>query len=59
MKIELELAEPEAAALAQFVKRLSWSEIRACAVSDKEADEIRSAVSALQDALEHAGFAPR
>ncbi|WP_445224734.1 DUF7706 family protein [Erwinia sorbitola] len=46
-------------ALAQLVKRLSWSELRACAVSDDEAYEIKYAVHKLQNALTEAGFAPR
>ncbi len=57
--IELRLAEGQAEALAQFVKRVGWSEFRANAVDDDEAREIRAAVDALQRALAEAGFAPR
>ena len=57
--IELHLAEGQAEALAQFVKRVGWSEFRANAVDDAEAYEIRAAVDALQRALAEAGFAPR
>ena len=55
--IELHLVE--AHALAQFVKRVGWSEFRVNAVDDAEASEIRAAVDALQRALAEAGFAPR
>ena len=57
--IELHLGEAQALALAQFVKRVGWSEFRANAVDDDEAREIRAAVDALQKALAEAGFAPR
>jgi len=57
--IELHLVEAQAQALAQFVKRVGWSEFRANAVDDAEAYEIRVAVNALQRALAEAGFAPR
>ena len=36
MVVELELSEDEAWALAEFVKRVTWSEMRACAVDDQE-----------------------
>lgn len=57
--IELRLGEAHALALAQFVKRVGWSEFRVNAVDDAEAYEIRAAVDALQRALAEAGFAPR
>jgi hypothetical protein len=50
---------PQAIALAQFVKRVTWSEIRSCAVDDDEAHLIRDAIEALQRALAEAGFSPR
>jgi hypothetical protein len=46
-------------ALAQFVKRLTWADMRGCAVDDAEAYEIRAAVGKLQNALALAGYAPR
>lgn len=54
-----DLPEAEAMALAQFVKRLCWSDFRVCAVDDAEARTIRSAVDRLRRALRQAGFAPR
>lgn len=59
IEIHTHLDETEAAALAQFVKRVGWSEMRGCAVDDDEAREIRSAVEKLREGLADAGFAPR
>ena len=55
----VELTDAEALALAQFVKRVGWQEMRQCAVSDEEAREIRAAIYKLQDALAEVGYAPR
>ena len=57
--IELELPEAQALALAQFVKRLGWAEMRQNAVSDDEAYEMKYALGELQKALAAAGFDPR
>ena len=59
MVVELELSGDEAWALAEFVKRVTWSEMRACAVDDDEAYMIRSAVLAVGEALASQGIAPR
>ncbi len=37
----------EALALAQLVKRLNWAEIRACAVNDEEAYQIKDTLGKL------------
>ncbi|WEE80223.1 hypothetical protein LZ683_13140 [Comamonas testosteroni] len=55
----INLTHTDATALAQLVKRLSWSELRAYAVSDDEAYEIKYAVHKLQNALAEVGYAPR
>lgn len=39
--VTTELTQSQALALAQFVKRLTWSEIQACAVDENEAYEMR------------------
>ncbi|EKD8822588.1 hypothetical protein OS254_004475 [Salmonella enterica] len=39
--LSLELDDKEALALAQFVKRLTWSDLRGCAVDDDEAYVIK------------------
>jgi len=54
-----ELSDAEALALAQFVKRVGWDELRGNAADDAEAYQIRSAVEKLQTALAGAGVAPR
>lgn len=56
--LSLRLDENETMALAQFVKRVSWSDLRGCAVSD-EAWVMKSAVDKLQQALREEGYAPR
>lgn len=55
----LELEPNQALALAQFAKRVGWSEMRSCAVDDQEAYEIRAALAVLATALADAGYAPR
>lgn len=57
--IAVELSEIQAEALAQFVKRVGFSEIRQNAVDDAEACTIRRAVDQLTKALREAGYAPR
>lgn len=54
-----ELNEAETWAFAQLLKRLSWAELRACAVDDAEAYDARDAVAKLQRAFAEAGVAPR
>ncbi len=56
--LSLRLDENETMALAQFVKRLSWSDLRGCAVSDEEAWVMKSAVDKLQQALREEGYFP-
>ena len=54
-----ELTDAQTLALAQLAKRLTWTDIRGCAVDDDEAYEMRAAVGKLQNALALAGYAPR
>lgn len=56
---DAQLSHEEALALAQLVKRLTWTDMRGCAVDDNECYVIRDAVGKLQDALGRAGYAPR
>ena len=56
--LSLQLDENETMALAQLVKRLSWSDLRGCAVSDEER-VMKSAIEKLQQALREEGYAPR
>jgi hypothetical protein len=53
------LSEAEAMALAQLCKRITFSDMRSCAVDDNEAYVIHDAVDKLQGALKAAGYAPR
>ena len=58
-KVEFSLPDAQALALAQFVKRVGWSEIRGNAVDDDEAYTMRDALGELAKALAEAGYAPR
>jgi hypothetical protein len=49
----------ETLALAQFFKRLSWREVRGCAVNDDEAHLICTSVAKLQGGLARGSYAPR
>ncbi|EBC1601764.1 TPA: hypothetical protein G8L55_004448 [Salmonella enterica] len=57
--VTTELTDSQAMALAQFVKRLTWSEMRACAVDDDETWVMKDAIQTLQKSLADAGFSPR
>ena len=57
--VTTELTDSQAMALAQFVKRLTWSELRACAVDDDETWVMKDAIQSLQKSLTDAGFSPR
>jgi DNA invertase Pin-like site-specific DNA recombinase len=57
--LTVELTDPQAEALAQFVKRVGWQEWQQNAVDDNEASLMRSAFEQLQKALHEAGFNPR
>ena len=58
-EVWMELEPAQALALAQFVKRVGWSEIRQNAVDDDEAYAMREALGFLAKALQEAGYAPR
>lgn len=45
--------------LAQFLKRVGWSEMRQNAVDDVEAYIIRDALDQVREALKEVGYAPR
>lgn len=57
--ISVTMSADHALALAQFVKRVGWSEMRQNAVNDDEAYQIRAVIGELQKALSEAGYAPR
>ncbi|EPG3455456.1 DUF7706 family protein [Klebsiella pneumoniae] len=41
------------------MKRLTWTEMRACAISDDETYLMKDAIDKLQKALKEEGYAPR
>ena len=60
--ISLELvgvSDAQVLALAQFVKRLHFDDLKSHAVDDEEAYRMRDAIEKLQDALAVSGWAPR
>jgi len=59
MLIQIELTNTEAMALAQFVKRLCFSDYQNNAASENEAYQIRDAASKVQDSLARSGCSPR
>ena len=59
VEVMMELEPAQALALAQFVKRVGWAEIRQNAVDDDEAYVIRDALGFLAYALREVGYAPR
>ena len=59
VQITVELTIEQAEALAQFVKRVGFSEFRQNAVDDVEAYTMRDAVDQVRKALEEVGYAPR
>lgn len=59
IKITLNLAEDQAGALAEMVKRICWPDIKALSADDREATAMLDGVLRLRKALEVVGFAPR
>lgn len=57
--LALSLTDAQAMALAQFVKRVGWSEFRSNAIDDDEAYVIRDAFDALRLELGVHGYSPR
>lgn len=57
--LQVELPDELAWALAQFLKRLGYSDCRHLAVSDEEARQMIDATEAVRAALARVGYAPR
>jgi hypothetical protein len=55
----VQLTNQQAFALAQFVKRIGWVEIRQNATGDDEADDMRSGLDQLRKGLQEVGYDPR
>lgn len=59
VEVSIWMEPAQALALAQFVKRVRWTEVRQNAVSDDEADLMMDAMNEVAKALTEAGYAPR
>ena len=59
VEVSIWLEPAQALALAQFVKRVRWTEVRQNAVGDDEADLMMDAMNEVAKALTEAGYAPR
>jgi hypothetical protein len=59
VQITVTINDAQALALAQFVKRVCWTEVRQNAVGDDEADLMIDAMNEVSKALAEAGYAPR
>lgn len=57
--ITINLSDDEAQALAQYLKRYIWTDVRKSAVNDDEAYLMRDAFNVIQRELSEAGYAPR
>lgn len=57
--VKVELTESQAMALAQFAKRVGFSEFTRSSVSDEEAYEMVAAMSRLREELAEVGYSPR
>ena len=58
VQIAFDLPDHPAAALAQFVKRVGWSQMRECAVDDETRDT-RDALEQVRRSLAEVGYALR
>ena len=57
--VKVELDAGHAWALALFLKRVGWSDIRSNAQDEQEAYDMRDGIEAMARALAEAGYAPR
>jgi hypothetical protein len=57
--LRIDVADAEALAFAQYLKRAGWSQYRPLAIDDQEAYDMQSAAEHLRSALAECGFAPR
>lgn len=57
--VKVELDAGHAWALALFLKRVGWSEIRGNAQDEQEAYDMRDGIEAMARALAEVGYAPR
>ena len=57
--ITVTLSDSQAEALAQFLKRVGFSDYRALAINEEEAYAMRSAGEAVRRGLDEQGYSPR
>ncbi len=57
--LQIALSDDKAAALAQLIKRITWSSLRENAVDDDEAYAMQRALEDVRKALVEHGFDPR
>lgn len=55
----LDVSEAACDRLALLLKRLTWADVRSCALDDEEAHELMRAVGVFQSELAEAGFSWR
>jgi hypothetical protein len=58
-RLDYELTDAQARHLAQFLKRLGFSDFRSKATDDAEAYAMQDAANRVADALREAGYSPR
>lgn len=59
INITVEFSEVQALALAQLVKRITFTDLRSNAVDDLEAYTMQEALEGVRKALDEQGFNPR
>lgn len=59
MKIEIEVSEKQLDALAQFLKRVGFTDIRKLSGSEDEAYGAQYALEAIRESLAKQGYSPR
>ena len=57
--VTVELTDEQAQALAQYLKRYIWTDVRQSAASDEEAYLMRDAFNAVRHSLADVGYSPR
>jgi hypothetical protein len=57
--VTVELTDEQAQALAQYLKRYTWTDVRQSAVDDDEAYLMREAFNAIRHSLADVGYSPR
>ena len=59
LNLQIALSHDQAAALAQLIKRITWSSLRENAANDDEAYEMQRALEEVRKGLVEQGFDPR